>query len=94
MYEDNVLERDELVVEDFESPQSVSASHEPSVKSDKPELTARAPSPRESPAAKGPASPVQPETARPQAIGKGHRACFLRRRPVVSAIGAVLLAAP
>ena len=92
MYEDNVLERDELVVEDFESPQSVSASHEPSVKSDKPELTARAPSPRESPAAKGPASPVQPETARPQAIGKGHRAGFLRRRPVVAAIGAVLLA--
>jgi membrane fusion protein (multidrug efflux system) len=92
MYEDNVLERDELVLEDFESPQSVPVSHEPSGKSDKRELTARAPSPHESPAAKKPPSPLQPETAQPQATGKGHRAGFLRRRPVVSAIGAMLLA--
>ena len=92
MYEDNVLERDEPALEDFESPQSVPASREPSVKSDKPELTARAPSPHESPAAKKPASPVQPETALPQATGKEHRAGFLRRRPVVAAIGAMLLA--
>ena len=92
MYEDRVLERDELAIEDFGSPQSVPAWHEPSVKSDKPELTARAPSPHESPAAKGPASPVQPETAQPQATGKGRRAGFLRRRPVVAAIGAMLFA--
>jgi membrane fusion protein, multidrug efflux system len=91
MFEDDVLERDEPVLEGGESPQSVPTSHEPSVKSDRQDVTARAPSPHESPAAKSPASPVQPETAQPLA-GKGHRTDFLRRRPVVSAIGAVLLA--
>ena len=92
MFEDNVLERDELVLEGVESPQSVPASDESSVKSDKQEVTARAPSPHESPAAKEPASPVRQETAQPQATGKERRNGFLRRRPVVSAIGAVLLA--
>jgi membrane fusion protein, multidrug efflux system len=92
MYENNVLERDELVLKDFESPQSGPASHEPGVKSDKPAFTAWAPSPHESPAAKEPASPVQPETAQPQATGKGRKAGLLRRRPVVAAIGAMLLA--
>src|SRR5246127_4786729 len=91
MFEDDVLERDEPVLEGGESPQSVPTSHEPSVKSDRQDVTARAPPPHESPAAKSPASPVQPETAQPLA-GKGHRTDFLRRRPVVSAIGAVLLA--
>jgi membrane fusion protein (multidrug efflux system) len=91
MYEENVLERDEPGV-DFENPQSIPASYEPSVKFDRPESTPQAPSPRESPAAKGPASPVQPETAQPQAIGKGHRAGFVRLRPVVGAIAAMLLA--
>ena len=90
MYEDNVLERDEPVLEDFESLQPVPASHEPSVKSDKPELTARALSPHERPAAKGPASPVQPEKAQPQAIGKEHRAGFLRRHPIASVVGLLL----
>ena len=92
MFEDNVLERDGLVLEDFESRQSVPASHEPGTASEKPVVTARAPSPHESPAAKAPASPVQAEAAQMQATGKGHRAGFLRRRPVVSAIGAMLLA--
>ncbi len=92
MFEDNVLQRDELVLEDVESPQSVPASHEPSVNSDKQDITARAPSPHESPAAKEPASPVRPEAAQPPAIVKGRRSGFLHRRPVVSAIGAVLLA--
>jgi membrane fusion protein, multidrug efflux system len=91
MYEDRVLERDELAIEDFGSPQSVPAWHEPSVKSDKPELTARAPSPHESPVAKELPSLLQLETAQPQVTGKGHRASCLRRRLVVSAIGAMLL---
>ena len=91
MFEDNVLERDRLVLEDFGSPQSVPASQEPSTTSEKP-VTARAPSPHESPAAKAPASPVQAGAAHMQATGKGHRAGFLRRRPIVSAIGAMLLA--
>jgi membrane fusion protein, multidrug efflux system len=92
MFEDNVLERTELVIEDVESPQSVPASHEPSTASKKRVVTARAPSPHKSPAAKAPASPLQQETAQPQATGKGHRASFLHRRPVVSAIGAMLFA--
>ena len=93
MYEDNVLERDDLGVEDFGSSRSVPASQEPSVKPDKQGLTARAPFPQESPAAKKPPPSVQPETAHLQATGKGHRAGFLCRRPVVSAIGAMLVAA-
>src|SRR6266849_10656337 len=87
MFEDNVLERDGLVLEGAESPQSVTASHEP-----KPVVTARAPSPHESPVAKAPASPVQAEPAQQRATGKERRAGFLRRRPIVSAIGAMLLA--
>jgi membrane fusion protein (multidrug efflux system) len=85
MFEDNVLERDELVLEDVESPQSVP-------KSDKQDVAARAPSPHQSPAAKEPVSPVRPEAAQPPAIVKGRRSGFLHRRPVVSAIGALLLA--
>jgi membrane fusion protein, multidrug efflux system len=92
MSEDNVLERDDLMLECVESPQSVPASHEPSGKSDKHDVIMRAPSPHESPAAKAPASPVQVEAAQMQATGKGHRAGFLHRRPIVSAIGAMLLA--
>jgi membrane fusion protein (multidrug efflux system) len=92
MFEDNVLERNERGIEDLESPLSVPASHEPSVKSDKPDVTARAPSPPQSPAAKEPASPVRLEAVQPAAIVKGRRNSFLHRRPVISAIGAVLLA--
>jgi membrane fusion protein (multidrug efflux system) len=91
MFKDDVLERDGLVLEGVESPQSVPASNEPSVKSDRSDVTARAPSPDESPAAKSPASSAQEEAAQPQATHKGHRAGFLRRRPIVSAVGAMLL---
>jgi membrane fusion protein (multidrug efflux system) len=89
MFEDNVLQQDELMLEELESPQSVPASHEPSVKSDKQDVTSRAPSPHESPAAKVPASPARPGTVQPPATVKSG---FLHRRPVVSAIGAILLA--
>src|SRR5229473_226048 len=92
MFEDNVLERDGLVLERAESPQSVTASHEPSATSEKPVVAARAPSPHESPVAKAPASPVQAEPAQMRATGKERRAGFLRRRPIVSAFGAILLA--
>jgi membrane fusion protein, multidrug efflux system len=92
MFEDNVLERDERVLDGVESPRSFPASHEPSAGSDREEVIARAPSPHQSPAARAPAPPLQSEAARPTANGTEHRAGFLRRRPVVSAIGAVLLA--
>jgi membrane fusion protein (multidrug efflux system) len=92
MFEDNVLKRDELMLEEVESPQSAQASHQSSVRSDKQDVTTRAPSPHESPAAKEPASPARPEAVQPPAIVKGRRNGFLHRRPVVSAIGAILLA--
>jgi membrane fusion protein (multidrug efflux system) len=85
MLEDNVLKRDELMLECVESPQSVPVSHEPSGKSGKQDVIMRAPSPHESPAAKDPPSP-------PQATRKERYSGFLHRRPVVSAIGALLLA--
>jgi membrane fusion protein, multidrug efflux system len=86
MFEDNVLEPD------GPSPQSIPTSHEPGTAYEKPVVTARAPSPHENPAAEAPASPVQAEAAQMRATGKGRRAGFLRRRPIVSAIGAMLLA--
>ncbi|WGR98676.1 HlyD family secretion protein [Bradyrhizobium sp. ISRA443] len=89
MFEDSVLERGAPALEDVESPPSAATSPEPSVKSHQPEPAARAPAPNEGPAGKAP----QPETAQPQASGKARRDNVLRRRPVVSAIGAVLLAA-
>src|SRR5215468_9126951 len=92
MFEDTVLERNEPVLENVESPQSVPASYEPGTKSDMQDFVAPAHSPQESPAAKLPASLVQAEAARPQATAKARRQSFLYRRPFVSAIGAVLLA--
>jgi membrane fusion protein (multidrug efflux system) len=77
MSENDVLQRDGLVLEGVET-----ASHEPSAASEKSVVTARAPSPHESPVAKAPASPVQAEPAQQQATGKGRRAGFLRRRPI------------
>ena len=72
MFEDNVLEPD------GPSPQSIPASHEPGTAYEKPAVTAR--SPRESPAAKAPASLVQAEPEGPQATRKGERTGFLHRR--------------
>ena len=92
MFEDTVLEPDGVVLEDVESPQAVPASHEPSTAPERPVVTARAFSPHGSPTPKAPASPIQAEAAQPQATGKGPRAGFLHRRPIVSAIGAILIA--
>ncbi|WP_426437575.1 biotin/lipoyl-binding protein [Bradyrhizobium genosp. P] len=93
MFEDSVLERGESRPEGVESPPFVAPSDQPNLKSDSQGPTARAPSPQQRPVGKEPASPVQPEAAEHQTTGKGRQASFLRRRPVVSAIGAVLLAA-
>ena len=80
MFEDNVLERDTRVLEDIEGAQSAAASHQHGIQSDNQPIVARAPSPQPSP------------TGERVTIGKRHRNGFLQRRPVVSAIGAVLLA--
>ena len=83
MLEDKVLGRHEWVPDSIESPQTVPASRETG------EEVARVSSPHESPAVPG--SPLPPETA-PQATSKERKAGFLRRRPVISAAGGVLLA--
>jgi len=89
MFKDDVLERDVLLLEDFEGPQFVPGSHDPG--SEEQDVTARAPSQHESPA-REPASPIRPEAAQPKARDEVRRNGFLRRRPLVSAIGAALLA--
>src|SRR6202163_245108 len=89
MFEDNVLERDEPALEELESRQSVPGSlHEPNGESRKEE--ARVLLRQESPAAKQPVSPEQ-ERRQPPPIDKQHRNNALHRRPIVSAIGAMLL---
>src|SRR5258708_13026257 len=90
MFEENVLESDELALKELENPQSVPGSlHQPNGESWKEE--ARVLSRQESPAAKQPVSP-EPEGRQPPPIGKQHRNSVLHRRPIVSAIGAILLA--
>jgi membrane fusion protein, multidrug efflux system len=93
MLEDSVLERGELALHELESPESVRTfARERDLQSRRQEATSRYSS--ESPVgkgpAKGPASPVEVE-GRPSST-KQPRVGILRRRPVVSAIGAVLLA--
>jgi membrane fusion protein, multidrug efflux system len=90
MFEDNVLESDEPALEELESPQSVPGSLlEPDSEFRKEE--ARVLLRQESPAAKQPLSP-EPEGRKPPPIGKQHRNSALHRRPIVSAVGAILLA--
>jgi membrane fusion protein (multidrug efflux system) len=90
MFEDNVLESNELALEELESQQSVRGSlHEPNGESRKEQT--RALLQPESPAAKQPVSP-EPEGKQPPPTGKQHRNSMLHRRPIISAIGAILLA--
>lgn len=90
MFEDNASESDEPALEELESPQSVLGSLlEPNGESWKEE--ARVLLRQESPAAKQPVSP-EPEGLQPRPIGEQHRNSALHRRPIVSVIGAILLA--
>src|ERR1700732_2176311 len=90
MFQDNVLESDEPALEELESRQSVLGSlHEPNGESWKEE--ARVLLRQEVPAARQPVSP-DPERRHPPPIGEQPRNSALRRRPIVSAIGAILLA--
>jgi membrane fusion protein (multidrug efflux system) len=91
MFEENVLEPDEGLREAVEGHQAVPAS-QPGAESDPQKATVRTVSRDESPGTKAPASSIQLETARPEVDAREKRAGFLRRRPVVSAIGATLLA--
>jgi membrane fusion protein (multidrug efflux system) len=90
MFEDNVLESDELALEEIGNQQSVPGSlREPNGESSKegPRVLLR----QASPAAKQPVSP-EPEGRQSAPIDKQARKSVLHRRPVLSAIGAILLA--
>jgi membrane fusion protein, multidrug efflux system len=97
MFEDNVLQRGEPTSGELKSAESVPAfAREPDLQSRMRLATSRDSSRQESPVAKAPASPpaspakVQDEQPQPTQQSQKN---FLRRRPVVSAIGAALLAA-
>jgi membrane fusion protein (multidrug efflux system) len=93
MFEENVLERGEPALPKVESPQSVPASPDrPNAKPAKRAVKMRAPLPPESPG-EWIDWPAQPVDEQPQATGKKPRNSLLHRRPVLYAIGAMLLAA-
>ncbi len=93
MFEDNVLESDGLALEELGNPQSGSGSlHEPNGPNGESwKEETRVLLRREGPAAKQPVSP-EPEGRQPPPIGKPQRNSVLHRRPIVSAIGAMLVA--
>jgi membrane fusion protein (multidrug efflux system) len=91
MFDDNVLERGARASEHLESLQDApSSQREPTT----PSWNEQARSPtEESPSDKLRASPSQPGTEQALSADASQRRGLLRRRPVVSAIGALLLAA-
>src|SRR5712671_6934175 len=92
MSEDSVLQRGELALHELESPESVPAfARERDLQARTQEAISRNSSLQEGPVAKGPASPLEVEEGRPWPT-KQPRNGFLHRRPVISAMGAVLLA--
>jgi membrane fusion protein, multidrug efflux system len=93
MLDDTGLHTGELAFEEVESPQTVPAlRHEPNARSARPEVEARAPVRREG-AGQWIEWPGEPEQERPQATSKKPRAGLLKRRPVLYAIGAMIVAA-
>ena len=90
MLQDNVFERGDLAFRGEKSPEAVPAlARESDVRSPAQKVTAREPS-RIDPVAKTPA-PVDVEKTSGDSIAPS-RNSFLSRRPVISALGAVLLA--
>ncbi len=93
MFEDDVMERGDLGAQEAGTSQPAPASpHEPNNRSSN-EATVRDLLQRESPVARGAVAPGEPKEESPPASGKSRRNGLLRRRPVLSAIGAILLAA-
>ena len=91
MSEDEVLERDDLGVQEVGTSQSAPAlPHEPKNRSSNETATVRDLLHEESPVARGSVAPDELEKESPPATGKPHRNGLLRRRPIVSAIGALL----
>jgi membrane fusion protein, multidrug efflux system len=93
MLEESALERDELALQEIDSPQSVTAfDREPNAQPSRPAVKARAPLPREGPAAERPELPTRPKEGHPATTGKKPGKGVLKRRAVVFAIGAMVLA--
>ena len=92
MFESNVLDSRPHALEGIESPQPVPAmGRAPNAKSLNQGVEARAAVRREDPG-EWIEWPAQPEEERPQVTGKKPRTGLLERRPVVLAIGAMVLA--
>jgi len=91
MFEDDVLESRPHALEEIERPQS-GPGPAANAKPLNQEIRAWAPLPLEDPG-EWTDLPAQPEEEKPQATGKKPRTGLLKRRPVVLAIGAILLAA-
>jgi membrane fusion protein (multidrug efflux system) len=85
MFEDDVLEGAALGAQAAGAAQSVPASHDETA-------NVRDLVQREGAVARRSVPPDQPEEPSPPATAKSHRKGLLRRRPVVSAVGALLLA--
>ena len=92
MLQDNVLERDELPRNEPDSSETAPAfGRDPGPRSQTQEGTARDLRPQGRPLAKKPAPPLEAEDERSRPA-KQSRNSFLRRRPVIAAIGAALFA--
>ena len=92
MFEEDVLERADLGAQEVGITQSLSASpHQPSDRLTNEPATVRDLRQQESPLARRSVPPDQPKERPPPATGKSQRSGLLRRRPVVSAIGSLLL---
>jgi membrane fusion protein (multidrug efflux system) len=93
MFEDEVLESGEVALHEVESSQFVPGlRYEPNAEAGKQDVTGRTALRRKNPGAKRPATWAQAEEGQPRAKGKEQRKGLLRRRPFISAIGAMLLA--
>src|SRR5262249_3754892 len=94
MLEDSVLETGKFKLHDIDSPRSVpDFDHAPNARPSSPHVTARAPSRPQSPAAEQPERPTQPVEGQPTTTSKKARNAVRSRRPMIYAIGALLLAA-
>src|SRR5260370_17389555 len=90
MFENDVLEHRQLALQEAESPESVAAVGRPNAQPSNAEVKARAPLPPETPG-EWTEWPAQPEEEQPQPTRKERRKGFLKRRPVLLAIGPILL---
>ena len=89
MFDDNILERNERLHQGVDSPPSAREADNSGSSRDQRDNLVRMPSP----AAKAPVPPAQPEAPASETAGGARKGSFLRRRPLISAIGALLLAA-